>query len=190
MAAGSSSRLGQPKQLLTFRDSLLLIHMIRECLESKLGDVYVVLGAYAKLIQPFLTDTPVKVLYNAQWPRGLSNSIAYGIKNMQKEQVDGVIIVLADQPYFSKELLLEIAQKKEEKNAPIIISQYERGAGPPSYFEASLFPELEQLDGDDGAKAVVSKYHDQVATIEFEKGHLDIDEVKDLEILRKVNSEQ
>ncbi len=184
MAAGSSSRLGQPKQLLTFKDSLLLIHMIRECLDSELGDVYVVLGAYASRIRPFIENTPVQILVNSTWQRGLGNSIAYGIKTMQKDQVGGAIIVLADQPYFSKELLLEIIQKREESGAPIIISQYKQGAGPPSYFEAATFPEMEQLDGDDGAKAVVNKYYDQIATIKFEKGHLDIDEVKDLDILR------
>ena len=183
IAAGASSRLGQPKQLLPFRETFLLNFMVNECVESQVGKVYVVLGAYREKIIPKLVGLEIEVVENENWEEGVGSSIACGMEKIAKQNNQGVIVVLGDQPYFTRDLLQKIIAQKEKNKAPIILSKYKKGMGPPTYFDASLFEELKQLKGDVGAKSLIQKYFDKLAFIPFENGHLDVDTDADLDLL-------
>lgn len=182
MAAGSSSRLGQAKQLIPYKEGTLLSYTIDECLASGLGDVSVILGANEEIIRPSIQGR-CAYFYNPNWKNGLGNSIAFGVKQIQNENLNGVIIVLGDQPFFTKEILHQLILKKIETNASLVLSKYENDQGPPTYFSNNLFQELMVLEGDDGAKAVVQKHKDKVQKIAFEKGYIDIDKPEDLKWL-------
>lgn len=183
IAAGASARLGQPKQLLPFRGTFLLNYVLNECLSSELGDVFVVLGANRAAIENRLTDSPCALLYPPNWQNGMGNSLAFGITAIAKKSYTGVIVLLADQPFFNHENLAAIVKKRAESNAPIVLSKYKKGIGPPSFFDAALFPEMQKLQGDIGAKPIVQKYKSLVVTVDFEQGNLDIDTPEDLKYL-------
>jgi molybdenum cofactor cytidylyltransferase len=183
IAAGASRRLGQPKQLVPFRDTFLLNQIIQECQASEVGTIYIVLGANAEQIQPRLSDD-LSIFYHKNWSQGMGTSIAFGIKQLISKDYDGVIIVLGDQPFFSSFLLKKITQKRTETNGKIILSEYEKGMGPPSFFEKSLFSELSMLKGDLGAKTMIKKYKEEVQRISFPKGYIDIDTPEDLKIIQ------
>lgn len=188
IAAGQSARLGRAKQLLPFKDSVLIKYVIDECIESDLGEVYVVLGAYANDILPFIKGDACKVLVHEQWSDGMSSTIAYGIRHMSfDDDIEGVIIVLSDQIYFNKELLFAISKKRKETQAKVIISKYQEGQGPPSFFDKRLFEELKDLKGDNGAKSVVHKYKSELEIVRFPKGNIDIDEPVDLQCIKSID---
>jgi len=189
MAAGGSKRLGRAKQLLPFKDGFLLEHTIKESVASNIGEVFVVLGAYQKEIYSKLQIENVQILLNENWEEGLSSSIAFGISKIASNDLRGVVIVLADQLYFHRNILVELKKLIEESKNRIIISTYKKGSGPPSFFDASLFSELMDLKGDLGAKEIVKKYKSEVAKISFEKGYLDIDEKGDLKLLEEFDKE-
>jgi molybdenum cofactor cytidylyltransferase len=184
IAAGASRRLGQPKQLVPFRDTFLLNHIIQECETSEVGTIYIVLGANVERIQPRLSDD-LATFYHPNWNDGMGTSIAFGIQELISKDYDGVIITLGDQPFFSSFLLKKIIQKRTETNGKIIISNYEKGMGPPSFFEKSLFSELLQLKGDVGAKSIIKKYKEEIQRISFPKGYIDIDTPEDLKIIQQ-----
>lgn len=187
MAAGGSKRLGRAKQLLPFKGGILLDRTIEESIASNIGEVYVVLGAYQTEISSRIqSDHQVNLLINKNWEEGLSNSIAYGISQLESKDIKGVIILLGDQIYLDKKVLLKLSKFISSSSARIIISEYKEGSGPPSFFDSSLFPELMQLQGDEGAKEIVKKYKAEVKKIYFEKGYLDIDEECDVKLLEEL----
>ena len=183
IAAGASRRLGQPKQLLPYNNTFLLNHVIQICESSDVGDIFVILGANREGIQERLS-ADIPIFYNEKWKEGMGTSIAIGIQNIIGKGYDGAIISVGDQPFFTKELLTTIVKTRQTSNAPIVVSKYKKGMGPPVFFEQSLFVELSKLEGDIGAKPVIKKYFDNIAMIDFEKGHIDIDTPDDLKYLK------
>lgn len=183
IAAGASRRLGQPKQLLPFKNTFLLNHVIQECQASKIGDVYVVLGANYNFIQPKV-EVQIPILYNKNWEQGMGNSIAFGMQQIIQKKYKNVIIAVGDQPFFYQNILHKIIQKQRETDALIVISNYEKGRGTPCFFDEKLFLELTQLKGDIGAKPLIEKYQQQVEMIDFPKGNIDIDTIDDLKYLK------
>ena len=180
IAAGSSSRLGQAKQLLPYKDGNLLGHTIKVCLESKIGNIHLILGANHEAILKETDTSNCQVHINPNWKNGMSNSIAFGIKQIE-ENIDGVILTMADQPFLKKEHLKRLLQKQ---SSGIVISKYEEEKGPPTFFSKDYFEALSNLSGDDGAKAVIKKYQAIVQFVSFPKGNIDIDTEEDLGYLR------
>lgn len=184
IAAGRSARLGQPKQLLPFKNTFLLDYIINECQSSEVGDIFVVLGANRELIEPRLNHSIIKnTFYNPNWIDGMGTSLACGIFKILNENYHNVIVILSDQPFFTKHLLNKIIEHHKNTLARIIVSKYQKGMGPPTFFDKSLFSELSKLKGDVGAKPIIKRYFKEIETIDFEKGNLDIDTVDDLKWL-------
>ena len=84
LAAGISSRLGSPKQLLEFDGKTLLQHAIDTALATGCPKVMVVLGARAEMLKPELANQPIQVLENKNWQEGMASSIRYALKNITK----------------------------------------------------------------------------------------------------------
>ena len=183
IAAGASRRLGQPKQLVPYRDTFLLNYIINQCLNSNIGDVFVVLGANRSQIEPKISSQQVTLIYNEHWSEGMSTSIGCGSSFIQNLDYEAVIVMLGDQPFFQSKLLKQIIEKQIATKARIVISNYDRGMGPPSFFNATLFDELAQLRGDVGAKPIIRKYFNEIERIAFPKGYIDIDNPSDLKYL-------
>jgi len=185
MAAGGSLRLGQPKQLLSYKGGSLLGHTVKECLSANIGEVIICLGAHAEKINAELNLDTFQVLVHHGWERGLGSSIAYTLAHIDSAFLDGIIIVLADQPYFSAKILEGIVETAKSQKLIICSSKYAEGQGPPVYFHKSLFSELLKCEGDEGAKALVKKYKELVQYISFPKGNIDIDTKDDLKFLER-----
>ncbi len=183
IAAGASRRLGQAKQLLPYKNTFLLDYVIQECKASKIGDIYLVLGANCESIQPKI-DTSISSFFNEDWPQGMGNSIAFGVQKIIHKNYDGIIIAVGDQPFFNRHILQSIINKMSETNASIVVSKYKNGKGTPCFFNKKLLTELTQLKGDIGAKPIIKKYKHQVEIVNFLNGNIDIDTIDDLKYLR------
>lgn len=182
MAAGASKRLGRPKQLLPYKNTTLLNHTIRICLDAKLGPVYVVLGARKEEIKKTIDLELCTALDYVGYDDGLSSSIAFGVNQINDPNLKGILVVLADQVFLTKEVLQDLAAKANQ-GAPLINCKYLVGSGPPSYFDRCYFEELESLQGDNGAKSIIQKNVDDLVSIAFPQGHVDIDIPEDLTLL-------
>ena len=176
LAAGGSKRMGKPKQMLKFNDTTILQHAIIKAVKSKVGDVFLLLGANAEVITDKHILSDVTVLINDKWKTGLAGSIVYGLKHIiGLERYEGVIIMLSDQVHLKAKNLKALRDAHKEKHASIIASRYKEGFGPPSLFTSDHFEALLKLSGDKGAKKYIIDNIDQVEFVDFEKGHLDID---------------
>lgn len=186
LAAGASSRLGRPKQLLPFDGKTLLGHVSQEAVNSGAGTVIVVLGAHEDQIRKEIDLRSAMAVVNSNWQEGMASSIRCGIEallHMQPE-AESAVLMLCDQPYVTSALLNELIAIHKNKGNAIVASKYGDAIGAPALFHKSIFPELQQLKGDVGAKAVIHQHINEVEAVAFSKGSVDVDTAADYELLR------
>lgn len=181
LAAGDSSRLGKPKQLLSFSNKPLLQYVIEQAQSSALGPVVVTLGGNASAITNTIDLTNVDVVDNEDWEQGMSSSIRAGLKQVLEKypSTDAVIVMMCDQPFVSAGLLQQLSKKQAYDGKAIVTSLYDGTMGPPALFHQSIFDELMKLEGDKGAKGVIKQHLNDIATVDFPQGNIDIDTVQD-----------
>ena len=177
LAAGSSSRLGRPKQLLKYNSHTLLQHSLQIAIASNAHNIVVVLGAHAENIKEDIDHQNIHIAINSSWQEGMASSIHCGIKAMAEisPSVEGIIIMVCDQPHTSTILLNKLLDTYQQTKKEIVASGYENIIGTPVYFHRSLFPELLQLAGDKGARNLIRRYADKVEVVPFPEGKIDID---------------
>ena len=187
LAAGSSSRLGKPKQLLQYHGKTLLKHTIDEAAGSLAGIVVVVLGAGTNLVSNEINGSQVKIIENKNWKEGMASSMRIGLNALllNKPDIDAVIFMVCDQPFVTSSLLNDLIAKQRETQKSIVASNYGETIGPPALFHQSLFAELMELKGDVGARRIIQLHSDEVATVFFPDGKIDIDTQKDYDVLKK-----
>lgn len=179
--------MGSPKQLLLYKGKTLLQHAIDEAAGADACCVVVVVGANATSLLQEVDLTRVTVVENKEWQNGMASSVIVGVEALLqlKVQVDGVIITLCDQPFVSTAVLNNLIATYTETGKPIVISNYGETTGPPAFFHQSLFDELKQLTGDEGARKIIIQHKEEVATILFPQGLIDIDSKEDYELVVK-----
>jgi molybdenum cofactor cytidylyltransferase len=176
LAAGESSRLGQPKQNLLFQNKTLLQHTIETGLHSKCRPVIVVLGANVDIIAPHVPTEDVRVIYNKDWKGGIASSIRIAMEAIEKyNSLSNVLIMLCDQPFVNTNLINNMLQKRMDTQSAIVACSYNDTIGVPALFDKTLFPKLLFLTGNEGAKTIIKNYSGDIALIPFDLGGFDID---------------
>lgn len=186
MAAGASSRLGEPKQLLGYDNKNLLQHTIDTAYYSESGTVIVVLGANAELIESKIDKKEAHVIKNKEWKEGMASSVRTGLNELLRisPEADAVIFMVCDQPHVSGIIIEGLIRIQRNSGKPIVACNYGEAIGPPALFHRSLFNELMQLKGDVGARKIIQQHPDEVATILFTEGKIDIDTKEDYDALK------
>ena len=187
LAAGKSSRLGSPKQLLAYKGKNLLLHAVEIAVETSLKPIVIVVGANRDAMKNQLKDWEVEIAENNGWEEGIASSLHCGLNAVLqiKPTVDGIIFIVCDQPFVTASLLKNLLAVQHDTGLPIVASAYEDNLGTPAFFHKSLFPELMELKGDTGARKLIKQHEDLVATVSFPKGIVDIDTAADYEILKR-----
>ena len=180
LAAGGSSRLGPPKQLVTFRGETLVRRAARVALGSDCDRVVVVVGNQAEQMRHEIGDLPVSVVENGNWLSGISSSIRAGLEHIRSRDCDGVVITLCDQPFMTARVLNDLISTHRETGRAIVASTYGTTRGVPAFFAPELFTELASLTKDEGARRIIASHPEKVATIDFPEGAIDIDTPEDL----------
>lgn len=175
LAAGGSSRLGRPKQLLVLNGESLLRRVARIAVEAGFSPVVVVLGAVNEPCRRALEGLPVDVVENSRWHEGLGSSVAAGIGAMA--QCDGALLLLCDQPALTVDALRRLADAFT--GSGIVASRYAGTTGTPVLFSSAHFTRLRTLTGDIGAKSLLRQFAREVTEIDMPEAALDIDSEED-----------
>ena len=184
LAAGGSSRFGQAKQLLSFQGESLVRRAVRGAIEAGCACVNVVVGDARDRIETELRETPAIVVENPEWQRGLGTSIRRGLQEIGGS-ADAVVLVTCDQPLVEGNVIAQLIAAQQKTGKPIIASSYANTLGVPALFERSYFEALLALPDDSGAKKLIQEQADEVASIAFEDGAVDIDTPEDFERLKE-----
>ncbi|GGZ92580.1 nucleotidyltransferase family protein [Algibacter mikhailovii] len=195
LAAGASSRMGKPKQLLDWGGSTLLRHAIKTIKEVKVADIVVVLGAHSETVAHSIQDDSISAIVNSNWHMGLGSSIACAVSHIleSKQNMEGVLFVLADQPFVTPIYIENMLARFKNGEAMIIGTSYDNNKmGVPALFDSSYFSELALLNGDNGAKDVLIKQKEKLILLNPGFENIDIDTKEDyrrvLKQLRAANS--
>lgn len=177
LAAGKASRFGSPKQLLELDGETLIDRACHTALAAGCAPVLRVLGAHAEAIIARPCPAGVETFVHPGWENGMGSSLAAGMNVLsdQSPDLDGVFVLLSDQPTVTRDLLESMAAKIRGPGISIILSDHGDATGPPSLFASRHFAELAALQGDQGAKAIAGKHVAAVAKQPFPEGRWDID---------------
>ncbi len=198
LAAGRSSRMGRPKQLLPLEDRALLQHVVDNALASRLDEVVLVLGSHAEEVRAALAipaDRALQVVVNPRANAGQSSSLRCGLRAAD-DAAQAAAILLGDQPGVSAQLIDRLIGAFVAGEAPVVRPSY-RGAdeqpvpGHPVLIARRLWPELERLEGDEGARTLLKRHPDWLATICLPgEPPADVDTWQDYQRLRDARSQQ
>lgn len=183
LAAGGSSRMGSPKQLLRYRGQSLIRRAAETALESICDRVVVVIGNEAQRVKNELDALPVSVIENQNWRTGMSSSIRAGLEELSKDDLDAVVLMLCDQPFVTGGVLNNLVATHLRTSKPIVASSYENTQGAPALFTRELFTELRSLTADEGARRIILKYQQSVAAVAFQQGAFDVDTPHEYEVI-------
>lgn len=181
LAAGSSSRMGQSKQLLQINREPLLLHTTKAALASGVKNVVVILGAHEQVHRDVINNLPITIITNHYWKSGMGSSIKTGMNNLLRlfPETAAVIIMVCDQPAITGNHLRMLIQKFEDTKGPIIASAYADTAGVPVLFARPFFSNILMLRDEQGAKKIIQQFSTQVNTVDFPGGLHDLDTAED-----------
>lgn len=189
LAAGSSSRLGQAKQLLKLDGESLVRRAARLLVNLEAQPIVVVTGHRSADIAAELPGLPLTVVDNPDWALGMGGSIACGMHNIPGE-VDGVLLMLCDQWKLGLRDLTQLKSKWESDISRIVTAQWKEKnsdiSGPPVIFPGDLIHELKFINKGMGAKPLIDQNRRIVSVVEMENATWDLDSPEDLELLGRV----
>ncbi|HSI10639.1 MAG TPA: nucleotidyltransferase family protein [Chthoniobacter sp.] len=181
LAAGGSSRLGTPKQFLEYGGKTL----VARAAEAATGcsPVVVVTGRETVRVEKELADYDVTLVRNIQWERGIGSSIRLGVLYALQiaPDLDSLIILVCDQLQVTSELVKLLREVREAERKPMVACHYAGSPGVPALFARSLFPRLQDLPDESGAKGILTEAPDDVSMIAFPEGTQDIDTPADVQ---------
>ena len=186
LAAGSSTRLGRPKQLEPWGDTNLLGHVVARAGSFPVEEVWVVLGYD---IDRILAETHLGqagVVENPEWEEGIASSIRVGLDAVTRlSRCDQVLILIGDQPDVSAAVVEELLRSHARAGKPVSLPKYRYSSGNPVVVQRSLWPRLMSLEGDDGAKRLWQAHPEWVNEVWFsEAPPRDVDTEIDVSELR------
>jgi molybdenum cofactor cytidylyltransferase len=182
MAAGASTRLGQPKQLVKLGGRPVLHRVVANAASLAGHAVTVVLGAHARELTHLLAHSPASVVVHRGWEEGLGSSIRFGVAALPPASA-AVMIVLGDQVAVTADDLKRLASAWGGEESVIAASVYQQRVGVPAIFPRICFAELAELRGDQGARLVLERNEYRLTRVPMPNAALDLDTPADLAAL-------
>lgn len=185
LAAGASRRLGRPKQLLPLAGQPALAHAVAAARRTRLDPLLIILGHAASEIRRQVDLMDLTVIENPDYAEGLSTSVRLALRYLPDE-VEAVVFLLGDQPLVEPAVVEQLIAAFCERRAPIVQPRYAEGRGNPVLIARALFPELERLTGDTGARPLLERHASEVYLVDV-RAHrrpADLDTWEDYERLQ------
>ncbi len=182
LAAGGSTRFGTTKQLLDWKGKPLVRHAAETALAGGLSPVVIVTGADQENVTLAVKGVPVECVHNQDWEQGQSSSVRTGIESLPP-QVGGAMFLLVDQPFIPPELIQQLVKEHTINRIPIIFPEVNGKRANPVLFDREIFPDLAELTGDKGGRALFDSYKTRSVNWENHLIQRDIDTPEDYEKL-------
>jgi molybdenum cofactor cytidylyltransferase len=173
LAAGASTRMGRTKQLLPVGDRCLLQRVVDAALASRLDELIVVLGHRAQEIRSAIAlpdDGRARALVNPDFARGQSTSLQCGLRAADTRS-QALAVLLGDQPCVSADLIDRVAQTFLSAGAPLVRPVYPDAGGLPGhpvFLARRVWPRVEELSGDWGARGLLSEHPEWLLEVPLE----------------------
>ncbi len=182
LAAGGSSRLGRPKQLLQYHGRSLLRQTAEALAESKCEPAVVVIGAEVDRSKNEIADLEINICVNKDWKMGMSSSLKTGLIELLniEPDLDALMITLCDQPHVTADKIDLFLAEFYRSATAVIAAEYDGITGVPALFSNELFDSLMRLKGDTGARNII-RNHTNTFRIRLPEASFDIDTSNDID---------
>lgn len=169
--------MGEPKQLLPWKGRPLVLHAAEAALEADTWPVVVVVGAHADRVRPALAKLPVLIAENPAWTEGMASSLRTGVSVLQQfsRTLDGAVVALCDQPGFTADVIRRLIATQAATGRSIVASHYASRNGAPALFLREHFAALAALTGEEGARVLLNRTPEAVATVDLPELAIDLD---------------
>ncbi len=178
LAAGTSTRMGRNKLLLELGGSTLLRRAVSRATHAGLDPVVVVLGHEAERAGRELDGLAVRTALNPAYQQGINGSLRTGIAVLPAD-AQAVVVVLADMPFVTSDMLATLVRRFRSGSAPLVISEYDGVNAPPMLYDRSLFPELLAMSGEGCGREVVRRHRHEADVVAWPASALDDLDVPD-----------
>jgi molybdenum cofactor cytidylyltransferase len=184
LAAGSASRMGQPKQLLDWGGRPLVRVVAEHALAAPLDRVLVIVGAASDAVAAALAGLPVELVENPAYAEGQSASLRAGVAALGPD-IGAVLVLLGDQPFVTPAIVGRLVDEWRASGATIAAPTYRGLRGNPVLFSRTVFRELLAVRGDQGARAILAADPARIHLVPFDDDRplADIDTPEDYERL-------
>jgi len=174
LAAGASSRLGYPKQLVKLDGDALVVRQARLLIALQPACVVVVTGAAREGVEQALAGLPVGLVHNANWEQGMGSSLACGVRAMP-ERVRGALLLLVDQWRICDADLDSLVSAWQAAPLRAATAAWDGKTGPPVIFPRALFQRLAKLGGEQGARNLLRGFAGGVVEVALPNAAWDLD---------------
>jgi len=162
LAAGSSTRMGSPKQLLPLDGRSMLQHVVDRLAAESLDEIVVVLGHARQQIEGVLQlPSRARVLFNPSFASGQASSLRAGLDAMS-ENVRATLVLLGDQPDIPSEAIREVRRVYAKTGGPVVRAVYRGQPGHPVLLDRSVWSHVTHPSGDRGAGATLERHPEWV----------------------------
>lgn len=187
LAAGGSSRFGEPKQLLDWFGEPLVKFIAEKVRAAGCDPVVVVTGADHDSVSRALEEIPVKIICNTAWQEGQSSSVRAAVQSLSND-VGAAIFHLVDQPLIPADLITALRKKHAKQPGSIIMPVIDGKPANPVLFDRRVFGDLEKLEGDVGGRAIFNRYETTKIPWDDPDSQMDVDTPEDYQRIRFVNN--
>jgi molybdenum cofactor cytidylyltransferase len=181
LAAGSSSRMGQSKQLLKVNETSLIVHAASQAIETGMTPIVVVLGANEHAHRQALANLKLDIVFHPGWEKGMGGSLKSGLNQLLKiaPETEAVIVMVCDQPLLKAGHLQKLMANYSAARCHVVASGYSGTAGVPALFDKVLFPEIQGMPDEEGAKKIILRHSKKGIVVDFPEGSVDMDTPED-----------
>src|SRR5271156_1360056 len=170
LAAGTSARMGRPKQLLPLGGTTVLARAIENVRSDGVDEMVLVLGASAEAIHRQLPRSPLEALrawFTQAYAQGMASALREGLSPLDPQSA-AALIILGDQPLVRPQTLRQIMAGYHQSGARIVIPSHRGKRGNPVLLGRPVFPEVMALEGDTGCRAIFGNHLDAILKVEVE----------------------
>ena len=182
LAAGASTRLGQPKQLVKLAGRPALHIVVSNAVAVAGHAVTVVVGAQAREMTHLLAHSPASVIVNRHWEEGMGSSLRFGVASLPPA-CQAVMVLLGDQVAVTADDLKRLMSAWKGEESMIAASVYDQRVGVPAIFPRVCFSELSELRGDQGARKILERNNYRLVRVPMSNASIDLDTPEDLAAL-------
>ena len=185
LAAGSSTRMGQNKLLLSFDGQPLVVRAVRAAAAAGLAPIVVVLGHEAERVRAALDGLTCQAVVNPDHARGKGTSLQVGIAEVARAtDAAAAVVLLSDMPFVTAAMLAEVARAAvrdaDGARVPMVISRYGEVNAPPILYDRALFAELGALAAQACGKEMVRRHRQEAVFLDWPEAALaDVDVPED-----------
>lgn len=167
LAAGTSSRLGRPKQLLPLHGRPLLQHVVDAAAAAGLDEVLVVLGHGAAEVEAALRLPPAaRTVGCPDYREGQSASLRTGLAAAAPE-ARAAVVLLGDQPTVDADAIRAVIEAYGATGGPVVQARYDGRPGHPVLLDRRVWGEMEKVRGDRGARDVLVEHAEWVVPVDL-----------------------